>query len=120
MLFYLQTACVVIAVIHMWFQPYQNKLLNALDGVMLLVMVLIVNINTFTFLHDATTEISLILVVLPLLLFCAVAVKKIIVTCFEKKYRVESRGSHACHYRQIDIADDSGENEQVGESMILR
>ena len=120
MLFYLQTACVVIAVIHMWFQPYQNKLLNALDGVMLLVMVLVVNINTFTFLHDATTEISLILVVLPLLLFCAVAVKKIIVICFEKKYRMESRRSHACHYRQIDIADDSGENEKAGESMILR
>ena len=91
MLFYLQTACVVIAVIHIWFQPYQNELLNALDGVMLLIMVLVVNINTFTFLQDATTEVSVILVILPLLIFFMVAVKKIIHTYFGKKYRVKPR-----------------------------
>jgi len=30
MLFYLQTACVIIAAIHMWVQPYQDESLNAL------------------------------------------------------------------------------------------
>ena len=96
MLFHLQTACVIIALIHMWFQPYHNELLNALDGVMLLVMVLIVNINTFSFLHNVTTELSLILVILPLLLFCTIAVKKVVHSCFKKKYRIGSAmGSHA-------------------------
>ena len=36
MLFYLQTACVIIVMTHMWFQPYCNEFLNASDGVMLL------------------------------------------------------------------------------------
>ena len=120
MLFYLQTACVVIAVIHMWFQPYQNELLNALDGVMLLIMVLVVNINTFTFLQDATTEISVILVILPLLLFFMVAVKNIIHTYFGKKLRVRPRRLHAHQYNQIDIADDNGEDEHAGQSMVMR
>ena len=33
MLFYLQTACVVIVMIHMWIQPYQNEVLNAFDAI---------------------------------------------------------------------------------------
>ena len=98
MLFYLQTACVVIVVIHIWFQPYQNELLNALDGVMLLVMVLVVNINTFTFLQDATTEISVILVILPFLLFCIIAVKKVIEKCC----------THRHEYDNIDDEDHEG------------
>ena len=120
MLFYLQAACVIIAVIHIWFQPYQNELLNALDGVMLLIMVPIVNINTFTFLQDATTEISVILVILPLLIFFMVAVKKIIHTYLGKKYRVKPRRSYARQYRQIDISDDNSEDEHVEQSMVMR
>ena len=49
--FYLQTACVVIATIHIWIQPYQSNLLNGLDGVMLLLMV---QANGFTYLNDLT------------------------------------------------------------------
>ena len=120
MLFYLQTACVVIAVIHIWFQPYQNELLNALDGVMLLIMVLVVNINTFTFLQDATTEVSVILVLLPLVIFFMVAVKKIIHTYFGKKYKVKPRRSHARQYKQIDIAYDNDEDEHAEQSMVMR
>ena len=120
MLFYLQTACVVIAVIHMWFQPYQNELLNALDGVMLQVMVLVVNINTFAFLQDATTEISVILVLIPLLLFCMAAVKKMIDTYFGKKYRVRPKRSHVRQYKQIDIAVDNDEDEHAAQCMVMR
>ena len=39
MLFYLQTACVVITMIHMWIQPYQSDFLNTFDGIMLLCIV---------------------------------------------------------------------------------
>ena len=120
MLFYLQTACVVAAMIHMWFQPYQSELLNALDGVTLLVMVLLVNINTFTSLHNGITEISLILVILPLLLFCTISIKNIVHTCVEKKHRMWSSGSHTCRYRQIDIAGDHNNNENAEQCIVLR
>ena len=112
MLFYLQTACVVIAVIHIWFQPYHSELLNALDGVMLLVMVLVVNINTFTFLQDVTTKVSLLLVMLPLFLFCTTAVKKIVHTCVRRKYGAGARGSYTHQYRQIDISDNENVEQQ--------
>ena len=117
MLYYLQTACIVITLIHIWFQPYHDELLNALDGAMLLIIVLIVNINTFTFLYKVTTEISLILVMLPLFLYCTIAIKKIIHTCFEKKYRVGR--SHARQYNQINNADNS-EDENAGLHMVVR
>jgi len=78
MLFYLQTACIVIAMIHFWFQPYKNDLLNALDGIVLLILVLVVNLNTFPFLSSATTEIAIILVLLPLILCLFIAIRQII------------------------------------------
>ncbi|XP_065891108.1 uncharacterized protein [Dysidea avara] len=87
MLFYLQTTLVVIAMIHMWAQPYQDELLNALDGLILLVMVLVININTFPFLHSVTTEISLTLFILPLLLFCLVIIRKTMHSYIAKKKR---------------------------------
>ena len=85
MLFYLQTACVVIAMVHMWIQPYQDESLNALDGLILQVMMLLVNINTFPFLHTVTTEISLILAILPLFLFATVIIKKMIQFWFAQR-----------------------------------
>ena len=118
MLFYLQTACVVIVLIHMCFQPYHYELLNRLDGVMLLMMVLIVNINTFSFLHNITTEISMILVILPLLLLCTFAVKKAVHTCVDKKYRVGARRSHAHCYIQIDNADNC--EDEISEQQIIK
>ena len=77
MLFYLQTACVVIAMIHIWIQPYQNELLNAFDGVMLLCIVLEVNINTFPFLNSMTTDVSIVIVMLPLILLSIIVIKKV-------------------------------------------
>jgi len=67
MLFYLQTVCVAIAMIHIWVQPYQEKFMNALDGFILLVMVLVVNLNTFSFPQTATTLMSFILVIAPII-----------------------------------------------------
>ena len=79
MLFYLQTTCIIVAMIHMWIQPYQNEFLNALDGVMLLLIVLVVNINTVVFLKDWTVEIiAVILVIFPLILLSIIFVRKMI------------------------------------------
>ena len=77
MLYNLQTACIIITMIHVCFQPYKNILLNALDGVILLILVLVVNLNTFSFLSSIS---STILVLLPLLLLiCLVAVKNCLI-----------------------------------------
>ena len=92
-LFYLQTACVVIAMIHMWVQPYRKESRNALDGFILLVMVLVVNINTFTAVEEVTTELSLVLVILPLLLICLTAVRKMILFYAKKRKSLPHRYS---------------------------
>ena len=78
MLYYLQTVCVVIAMLHIWIQPYTDSFLNAFDGVVLLTIILVVNANTFTFLSSATSVIIVILVLLPLIVFCVASGKKLI------------------------------------------
>ena len=90
MLFYLQTACIIIAMIHIWAQPYKNELLNSLDGVTLLVMVLIVSVNVFSFLQNLTTTLSIFLVVFPLFLYSLIGIKNIITSRLKTKsyYRV--------------------------------
>ena len=76
--FYLQTACVLIAIIHVWFQPYKKEFINSLDSVILLIMVLFVNVGTFEFLDPFITEITLTLVTFPLFIFTCVGVNKLI------------------------------------------
>ena len=99
MLFYLQTTCVVIAMIHIWIQPYQNEFLNAFDGIMLLCIVLGVNINIFPFLKSLTTEVSIVIVLFPLSLLSFIAIKKAIHFCMMKW--------HHRHYDPIiDFVDD--------------
>ena len=67
---YLQTACIIIVAIHVWIKPYKNETLNILDGIILLTIILVVNLNSFTFSTPLTTAIIVILVVFPLLLSC--------------------------------------------------
>ena len=98
MMFYLQTACVIIAMIHMWFQPYRNEILNALDGVMLLLIILEANIYTVPFFKNVTTEIALILVIIPLILFSTIAIKNMFSVCLKKWY-----------YRHCNPIDDYDE-----------
>ena len=99
MLFYLQTACVVIAMIHVWIQPYQNEFLNALDSVMLLCIVLEVNITMFPYLKNMATEVSLVIVIFPLILLSAIIIKKMLHFCLMKW--------HHRHYNPInDFVDD--------------
>ena len=110
MLYYLQTACVVIAMFHMWIQPYIDNFLNAFDGVILLTIILVVNANTFTFLSSATSVIIIILVLLPLIVFCVAISKKLIL-----RY-TKSQGQQ--QYNLIDdtdhITDDPDNNKNYG------
>ena len=84
-----------------------NEFLNGLDGVMLLLVVLEVYINTFPFLKDATTEICLIIVMVPLILFSMIIMKKLFYFCLMKW--------HHCHY---DPVNDSIDDERVSDVVI--
>ena len=69
-LYYLQTICIIIVSIHIWVQPYKNEKLNTLDGMILLILVLVVNLNFFTLPRYQTIIIVVTLVFFPLLLSC--------------------------------------------------
>ena len=84
MIYYLQTACVVITMTHIWIQPYKNDLLNLTDTVILLVMVLVVNISAFRFSTATTAGIAICLIIAPMLLLFGVGVKKLLVPMIKK------------------------------------
>ena len=86
MLYYLQTACIIIAMIHGYIQPYKSHLLNGLDGLILLVVVLVVNLNTFpSFSLSVSSDLSVVLVILPFLLFCLTAITKFVSHYYKRK-----------------------------------
>ena len=70
LLYYVQTVCIIAALIHTWIQPYKSERLNTLDGVILLIMVLIVNLNLFVFSRSSTILIVITVMAFPLLLSC--------------------------------------------------
>jgi len=74
-LYCLQTFCVITVAIHVWVQPYKSTSLNVTDGIILLKMVLVVNLNTFSFSRSSIIVISVILIIFPLS-FAALAYMK--------------------------------------------
>ena len=84
-LYYLQTACIIIAMIHGWVQPYKKKLVNGLDEAILLTLVLVVSMNTFPFLSSVSSQLSVVLITLPLLLLSLIGIRKFIIRCYNKK-----------------------------------
>ena len=71
-LYYLQTVSItIIAMIHICIQPYKSDTLNKLDGVILLTMVLIINLASYTFTQSTTTTLVIIFVIFPLCLSLA-------------------------------------------------
>ena len=108
MAFYLQTACVVIASIHMWIQPYQSNLLNGLDGVMLLLMI---QANSYAYVNGSlTTVLEIVTIALPLILFCAIFIMKGIYSCRKKGRR----------YRDINIDNADIDDGEAAEENIFR
>ena len=67
-LYYLQTAGITIVMIHVWFQPYKSDTLNMVDGIILLTMILIINLGSYTFIRSTTIVLVIILVNFPLIL----------------------------------------------------
>ena len=84
MIYYLQTACVIIAMTHIWIQPYKNDLLNVMDTLILMIMLLVVNINASGFSTSTTTAIAICLILSPLVLLLVVGFKKLLTFKFMK------------------------------------
>ena len=67
-LYYLQTICIITVIIHTWIQPYKSQKLNELDGVILLNMILVVNLNLFALSRSLTILIVLTVMIFPLVI----------------------------------------------------
>ena len=65
-LYYLQAISVIIVTIHVWVQPYKSDTLNVLDGIILLTMILVINLQSYSFVSSTTIALVIILVVIPL------------------------------------------------------
>ena len=105
MIYGLQTACIIIAMIHGWIQPYKNNLLNGLDEIILLILVLVINLNLFSFLSFISINISVVLVVLPLLLLCFITIRKLLIYCCARNRRV----LHL--YNPVETREDNEKND---------
>ena len=95
MLFCLQIVLVVIALIHMWAQPYKDKVLNFFDVLLLNIMSVIANINIYTLLQSVAPGITITLLVLPLFLCCLAGIK-LATHCFVRYFKKSNE------YRQLD------------------
>jgi len=71
----LQTFCTITVAIHVCVQPYKSTTLNVIDGVVLLTMVLVINLNAYNFSSSSTVAIVVILVIFPLLFSVMVYLK---------------------------------------------
>ena len=78
MVYYLQTACVVVAITHASFQPYRKRVLNVLDAAILLTTLLVVNLNNPDFSESAITRLIYTLLFIPLILLCGIAFKELL------------------------------------------
>ena len=77
MIYYLQTACVIITMTHILVQPYEednNYWLNMMDTVILLSLSLIVNLNSFNFTQSVESGITVALVLFPFCLILAIGI----------------------------------------------
>ena len=77
MVYYMQTACVIIVMNHAFFWPYKKHLLNVLDAAILLTMLIVVNLHNFDFPKSAAAGLVYTLLIIPLCLLFAISFHKI-------------------------------------------
>ena len=84
------TTCAAILLIHLSVRPYKSKLLNAFDGLLLLLLVLVSILFLAEFINlDSVVPISFALLILPLTVFsvlCAFIHKEVIKKTFHLKF----------------------------------
>ena len=93
MVYYTQTACVIIVMNHIFFWPYKKHLLNVLDAAILLTMVLVVNLNNFDFSESATAGLTYTLVFIPLFLLFGISFSKLFMYLKMKHHDTPNQGT---------------------------
>ena len=81
--YYLQTASIIIVMVHAWIQPYKNDTQNVIDGLILIFMVMIVSLGSHAFVRSLNI---IVLVILPLILLFSVFVY-VSCTKFQKSWK---------------------------------
>ena len=94
MVYYIQTACVIIVMSLFCLRPYKNQLLNILDVAILLIMLLVVNLNNYTFTKSTTAGLIYTLLLIPLLLLLGIGFKKLLVSLRMKFQKPNEIGIH--------------------------
>ena len=116
------TACVIMALIHQLLKPYSNSLLNDFDGTILHFLVLVSVLPLVEFFNNFDTNlftgITMILVLLPLLIFITMSlminkekIKKLPRYCYIKCSKLHLRNYN--NIPLVEAEDSSDENEYV-------
>ena len=107
--YYLPTACIIIVTIHVCIKPYKNETLNVQDGIILLTIVLVSNLNSFTFPTSTTDIIVVILVTFPLLLSCLIYGRKFLslIKCnWNHKKSHHNQETKAKYVYNVSVSDE--------------
>ncbi|XP_065899357.1 uncharacterized protein [Dysidea avara] len=102
MIYYLQTACVIITMTHVLIRPYKNDILNILDTMILLILLLVVNPSAFSFSQSSVTRI-----IVTLMLFSLCLVLAFGIYVFLKHHKI----SELLHFK-------TGETNQLQDALI--
>ena len=95
---------ITIVIIHLWIQPYKLAFLNAMDGIILLFMVLVV---MAPLLPSAVTAATLVFIVFPLAFICLNGTVKII------SWRLHKRKPHH-QYVAINKDENNDDDDSNG------
>ena len=93
LVYYMQTACVIIVMNHVCFRPYKKQLLNVLDAAVLLTMLLVVNLNNVDFSKSAITGLIYTLLFIPLLLVFGLGFSKLFLSFKAKFIAIHNPGT---------------------------
>jgi len=111
----LVTACTFIALIHLIIRPYDNNLLNILDGIILQLMILIVGLSPVDNLNSQISVVSSsVLLATPLLVFTTMellihqkTIKKVFLSCrFKRTKHLSRKAAVSTSKDDIDITID--------------
>ena len=111
------TTCAAILLVHLSVRPYKSKLLNAFDGLLLLLLVLVSILLLAEFINsDSVVQITFALLTIPVVIFLALylnvhkdAIKKLVICCSvycKSKKSNKSPESAAVTSHDIDLTID--------------
>ena len=107
------SACTMIALIHLIFKPYNSKILNGLDGIILQLIILVAALPLFDdFDSPLIIATSFLLIILPLLNFITMTLclnrhnlKKGVITCFMIKDELPNSNNANINNNEMSVKE---------------